>query len=652
MDRGKPQLSAARPESPVFWPRLVLGVLVVSAVLRVLLVQRGGQMFWPDESRFDVARDAVARFAAGETAAAWRLLLGGADHLFFKLIGLFPAAMEYRLGTPRDVVPALFFANLSVVNILLVWRIARAAGAGGREAAVAAGCMAAAATNFYYARHLFPYDLAMTFGLLALWAGWTGVGGWGRSLFCGVSGGLAFLSYNGSWLFGAVVLTGHVLAGMPGWRRAGARALAAGGGLALPIAAAVAGARAVGVDLVASFVGFSQTINQGDFGRGWRLLLEYFWAAEGLNAVLAGLAFVAVTLGVCLARRWTRGAAWLAGATAVVAGLVLLSDVWPKFVIYGRTARFVLPFVCLATAYGIERWWSLGGRAATSALVLVALGAGQAVANLWAPLQQVFPRQFYHEAARRQEQLRAQGEARQLAIIYSGALVNRATILSGLPDHEVILAAANPIQYEPYLFEGYSEAERRLLGTADVRMRLIAVNRARFDYPAELRRPYPGVVRLTVRLPEPPHVPGAPEPLLVTGETGRGDFLYLVYQGDASIRIGYDHWGAGGKVSDPVPVDLTRPIEITLSMGSLHGPSASEPTVPWRLDPKRWLYVEVNGRVVWSHAAEFHPAAPGSISLLNNYIGGSTAGIKFTGRVLKVESLLSPPFADQPAEVR
>ena len=32
-------------------------------------------------------------------------------------------------------------------------------------------------------------------------------------------------------------------------------------------------------------------------------------------------------------------------------GLLLLSDVWPKFVIYGRTARFVVPFVCLAAAF-------------------------------------------------------------------------------------------------------------------------------------------------------------------------------------------------------------------------------------------------------------------------------------------------------------
>lgn len=640
------------PDASRGWNRLVLGVLAVSVVLRVLLVRGGGQMLWSDETRFDVARDAVAAAAAGQWRAGLQLLFAGADHLLFKIIGLLPAALERACGTERDVLPAHFLASLSVLNILLVWRIARAAGAAAREAAFAACFMAAAAVNFYYARHLFPYDMALSFGLLALWTGWTGRDTWWRSLGCGVLSGLAFLTYNGAWLFGAVVLGGHVLLHWTGPGPALRKAVLAALGLAAPIVAAVMAARSVGTDLVASFIGFSRTINQGDFGRGWRLLLEYFWAAEGLNFILISALLITVGLGAVAARRWNRGARWLAGVLFVVAGLVLLSDVWPKFVIYGRTARFVVPLACLAAAYGLERFWLVGGRVAVVAAAVLLLVFGQAVANFWAPLRQVFPRQFYREAVRLREQLRAAGEQRQLAIIYADALVNRGSILSTLPDHEVKLAAPNPVQYRPYLFEGFAEAERRLLESADVRMRLIAVNRARFDHPAELRRPYPGVIRLTLRLPEPPLPPGVPEPLLVTGETGKGDFIYLVYQDRSTIRLGFDHWDGSGLVSDPIAFDPDKPLEITLSMGPLHGPLTPEQRAAWKVDPHRWLYAEVNGRVVWSQPAEFHPANWGSISLLNNYIGGSTAGIKFTGSVLKIESLLVPPFADQPEEGR
>ncbi len=648
MDRSEPRLNP--PESSDRWSWLVPGLLAVSAVQRLLLVRQGGQMIWSDETRFDAAREAVAQFAAHDYGAAARALLGGADHLFFKVVALLPAALEQWWGTPRDLLPACFLSTLSVLNILLVWRLARTAGAGPREAALAAACMAAAATNFYHARHLFPYDLGMTFGLLAFLAGWTGAG-WRRSLACGLCASLAFLTYNGAWLFGAAALLAHVAAGRPGWRRMAGRAVVAGLGLALPIVTAIALARMVGMDLVASFLQFSRTINQGDFGRGWQTLAGYFWAAEGLNLALALAALALVAAGALVARRWTRGASWLAAALFIVLGLVALSDWWEKSVIHGRTARFAVPLVCLAAAHGVERLWVAGGWVRAFALGGLLLMAGQAVANFRPPLEQVFPRQFYREAVQLRKRLRAAGEQRQLAIIHADTLVGRGSIPSTLPDHEVMLAAANPVQYRPYLFEGHTAADRRLLGRSDVRMRLIAVDQARFDHPAELRHPHPGVVRLTLRLPEPRLPPGVPQPLLVTGETGRGDFLYLVSQADDSIRIGFDHWNAGGKVSDPVLVDPARPVEITLSLGPLHGPLWPEQRAAFGVDPHDWLYVEVNGRVIWSHPAEFHPATPGSITFLNNHIGGSTAGIKFTGAVIKIQSLLVPPFADHPREM-
>jgi hypothetical protein len=266
MDRGKPDLNPP-PDRPDPWRWLVLAVLAVAAALRAVLVRHGGQMFWSDETRYDVARGVADQLARHDFAGAARALLGGADHLLFKVVGVLPAGLDRLVHGTGYEIPAYFFASFSVLNIFLVWRIARAAGAGAREAAMAALLLAVAATNFYYARHLFPYDLSLTFGLLALWAGWSG-GGWRRSLGCGVLAGLAFLTYAGAWLFGAVVLAGHVLQASDA-KRATARALLAGAGLALPIVAAIGLARLVGVDLVASFLHFSQTINQGDFGRGW-----------------------------------------------------------------------------------------------------------------------------------------------------------------------------------------------------------------------------------------------------------------------------------------------------------------------------------------------------------------------------------------------
>ena len=143
MDRSKPDLTPPTA-SPDPWRWLVLAALALSAGLRAVLVHRGGQMFWSDETRFEVARSAADLLARHDWAGAARMLLGGADHLLFKVIGVVPAGLDRLLHGTGYEIPAYCFAGFSVLNIFLVWRIARAAGAGAREAAMAALLLAVA----------------------------------------------------------------------------------------------------------------------------------------------------------------------------------------------------------------------------------------------------------------------------------------------------------------------------------------------------------------------------------------------------------------------------------------------------------------------------------------------------------------------------
>lgn len=640
MDRKEPS-QAIIPAWREPWTRGLVAILAMAAALRAWLVLHGGQFFWMDESRYYVAREGVARLAEGDGAGFWRQLLGTADHLFFKVLALLPAAVQSRTGDSM-LVPAFFFAAFSVVNIFLVWRIARAAGAGTREACLAALLLAGANTNFYYARHLLPYDTALTFGLLALLTGWTGAGWW-RSLGCGLLAALCFLTYNGCWLFGAVVLVGHVLLASDVKRAAG-RAGLAGLGLVLPIALVIGLARWLAqADLVASFRGFAGSINQGDFGRGWQLLAEYFWAAEGLNTVLA---LLLVTGAAVVARRRQYGRWWVAGLLALLAGLLLASDFWHKFVIYGRTARQLVPLACLAGAFALERLWHANGVARRLAVAVLGLGAAQAAVNFGGPLAQVFPPQFQGMGERRIQQLQAQGEARQLVLLYADRLVGREGLVSGLPAHHVMLATGHPLEFTPYLFEGFPADLRRLFKATDIRMRLIALDAGLIPQSADLRLPYPGIVRLTLRLPQ--GKTGAQEPLLVTGKTGAGDLIYVIYHSPTSIRLGFDHWGAPGTITEPLPVDYDQLVTVVLSNGALHNSGPDPLPADTGPDLRHWLYAEVNGRKVWSQPAEFHAAPPTMIYFGANLIGGSTCGRWFTGTIDKVESLASPSGLSAP----
>jgi hypothetical protein len=149
-----------------------------------------------------------------------------------------------------------------------------------------------------------------------------------------------------------------------------------------------------------------------------------------------------------------------------------------------------------------------------------------------------------------------------------------------------------------------------------------------------------GPFHLVVRFP--PRKPGRQEPLLSTGHTGAGDFVYVVYADDGHVRIGFDHWAVGGGLSAPIAVDYGAPHELWISMGSLF-PGADDDRA-WRgLDPnlRRSLAgqvdVRLDGKAVLSLQDATYPSAAGEVTVARNAIGGSTSDPEFSGTVIYAE---------------
>jgi hypothetical protein len=149
-----------------------------------------------------------------------------------------------------------------------------------------------------------------------------------------------------------------------------------------------------------------------------------------------------------------------------------------------------------------------------------------------------------------------------------------------------------------------------------------------------------GPVHLVVEFPL--HKPGRSEPLLSTGHTGAGDFIYVTYVDEKRVRFGFDHWGYGGDISAPVDVDYAAPHEIWISMGSLYPKFGDDKA--WRgLDPglrrrlRSRVEVVIDGRSVLSTEAATHPATPAEVTVARNAIGGSTSDPLFSGTVVFVE---------------
>lgn len=160
-----------------------------------------------------------------------------------------------------------------------------------------------------------------------------------------------------------------------------------------------------------------------------------------------------------------------------------------------------------------------------------------------------------------------------------------------------------------------------------------------------------GALRTAVQFP----LVGSPraEPLVVSGRPGAGDFIYVVYSSANSIRLGYDHWGVGGPLTDPIPVNYDEIHLLEISMGSLLPPVEND--VAWdNLSPEsrrqamETVSIKLNGRVVLQQHSSTFPAQPREITIGSNPIGGSTCAQVFTGRVFVSERI--PPRLSVPID--
>lgn len=154
---------------------------------------------------------------------------------------------------------------------------------------------------------------------------------------------------------------------------------------------------------------------------------------------------------------------------------------------------------------------------------------------------------------------------------------------------------------------------------------------------AEIPAPSYGAVHMLLRLPA--GRTGAQEPLVVTGHSGAGDFVYVDYLGPDRIRIGFDHWGKAAVESRILSVDFSRDHTVDVFLGSLSSGSA-ESGPPERPGNQGMMDCGVrvlfDGAVMISADCDTFPSSPYEVAVGRNPIGGSSCGYAFTGMIRNV----------------
>ncbi len=149
-----------------------------------------------------------------------------------------------------------------------------------------------------------------------------------------------------------------------------------------------------------------------------------------------------------------------------------------------------------------------------------------------------------------------------------------------------------------------------------------------------------GAVALTLK-PAAEHIV-TDEPLLVTGKTGAGEFVFIRYVDKTHFEIGYDKWGVGGPVSELLPLPASGTVVLEISTGALYAEGvfgAGDLSAAEVKKLRSTVQVRYDGRVVLSAATASYPASESEIVVGKNPIGGSSCGERLTGEILQMERI-------------
>jgi hypothetical protein len=463
---------------------IVAGVLLVSLILRWILIFRGGQYYISDETRYEVSRNAARLLLQGQLGEALRQFTISPEHLGFKVIGVLPALIEHIAGKSL-VLPAIFFSLFSVLNLYLIFLLSQRANTSSNEALYALLIASSCLSLLYYSRHVFPYDMAMSFGLLALYFSLARYQNIKTSLACGGLSFLCFISYNGYWSLAAFVMLANILVNSEKITQILQKAIFTSMGFITPLALLVIGMLPLGTNMISAYRLFARSITQGSFEEGWSLPFAYFWHTEhAIIPILGALSLVAI---ICLFRVPSRDTKlWLGGILFIYLCLFIPSVVLHYFVVYGRLARQIIPFLALLSAQGlvhIEKRAASGHRFTLVILVIIFI---QAAWNFASAYNLSFPREFVAEAQARFPKF--EFSTKRMAFGAPVVCQNNGYIMESakyyvtppttIPyvEGQLLMSAPHPENFLPYQYDGDPPAIRQVFRLQKLRMNFYKVD--------------------------------------------------------------------------------------------------------------------------------------------------------------------------------
>jgi len=474
------------PDMRVIFPRnfrfthnwVVSSILLISFLVRCILILRGGQYFNSDETRYEVSR-AVARFLwQGQPGEALRQFTISPEHLGFKVAGIIPALAEQIVG-PSLVLPAIFYSLFSILSLYLIFLLSQHSQTSPNESLYALFFAASCLSLLYYSRHLFPYDMAMSLGLLALYIALTRKQTMGTSFVCGGLGFLCFITYNGYWPLAGFAMLANILMNSENTNRRLQRTMVTTISFVLPLALLITTMQWFGTDLVAEYHLFSTTITQGSFQEGWSLPFAYFWHTEHTFILILGTLSTLAVISQSKDARPDKNL-WAVGILFIYLCLAIPSVILHYFVVYARLARQLMPFLVLLAAQGLVQMEDRAVSGRMTIRLILAVVFIQAAWNFTYFYSLSYPREFAAEAQTKFPEFEFSSKRLTFGapvICHRNGYVIQNTKFYVVPPERVpevtgqlLLSASHPANSLPYQYEGDPPQVREVYSKLKLRM--------------------------------------------------------------------------------------------------------------------------------------------------------------------------------------
>jgi hypothetical protein len=140
--------------------------------------------------------------------------------------------------------------------------------------------------------------------------------------------------------------------------------------------------------------------------------------------------------------------------------------------------------------------------------------------------------------------------------------------------------------------------------------------------------------------------PGKSEPVITSGRTGAGDFLFIRHVAADQVVFGYETWGKPSQISPPVTVPADRRLRLEIEMPGLtqiRGGFAPH---------TEHLRVVANGTELFNTNVGYKVREPAEIYFAENPIGGTACDEELHGRLVLPDGREVRGFPSELAEMR